>query len=99
MSTPQTQLLTLPGAPDRLPEIPPLIPPAAPQPEAPQVAAPMIYVHKRSQWEYQQLVCNLSKETAPTAEELNMMGKEGWELAGVTTDSPFIYFYFKRLAA
>ena len=57
----------------------------------------MIYVQKRTQWEYKQLVRNLGKESAPTADELNTLGQEGWELAGVTTDAPFVYFYFKRL--
>jgi hypothetical protein len=85
--------------PGLLAEITPLLPPRPPMPEAPPMAAPMIYVQKSAQWEYKQLVRNLSKEEAPTAAELNTLGKEGWELAGVTTDSPFAYFYFKRLAA
>lgn len=83
---------------ERIPDIPPLVPPSSPLPEAPQVVAPLIYVHKSVQWEYQQLVRNLAKEAAPTAAELNTLGKEGWELAGVTTDAPFVYFYFKRMA-
>lgn len=89
----------LPNEPTRLPDLPPLVPPRAPLPEAPQVVAPLIYVQKSTQWEYKQLICNLSKEVAPTAAELNTLGKEGWELAGVMTDAPFAYFYFKRLAA
>lgn len=90
---------TLPNAPERLPDMPPLVPPRAPLPAAPQVVAPLIYVQKSTQWEYKQLICNLSKKAAPTAAELNTLGKEGWELAGVMTDAPFAYFYFKRLAA
>ena len=46
-----------------------------------------------------QLVRNLGKEAAPTADELNTLGQEGWELTGVTTDAPFVYFYFKRVKA
>ena len=89
----------LPNEPTRLPDLPPLVPPRAPLPEAPQVVAPLIYVQESTQWEYKQLICNLSKAAAPTAAELNTLGKEGWELAGVMTDAPFAYFYFKRLAA
>ncbi|MCE7986324.1 MAG: hypothetical protein DYG89_34555 [Caldilinea sp. CFX5] len=78
-------------------EITPLLPPRPSLPEAPPVAPPMIYVQKKVQWEYKQLVRNLSKETTLTADELNTLGQEGWELTGVTTDAPFVYFYFKRL--
>lgn len=90
---------TLPNAPERLPDMPPLVPPRAPLPETSQVVAPQIYVHKSTSWEYKQLIRNLAKEEAPTAAELNTLGEEGWELVGVTTDAPFAYFYFKRLAA
>jgi hypothetical protein len=48
-------------------------------------------------WEYKVLNRNLSKEEAPSESELNTLGKDGWELAGVFTDSPFVHFYFKRL--
>lgn len=90
---------TLPNAPERLPDMPPLVPPRAPLPEAPQVVTPLIYVQKSTLWEYKQLTRNLAKEAAPSAAELNTLGKEGWELAGVITDAPFVYFYLKRLAA
>lgn len=85
--------------PGLLAEITPLLPPRPPQPEAPVMAPPMIFVKKSLQWEYMQLVRNLGKETAPTADELNTLGQEGWELIGVTMDAPFVYFYFKRLKA
>lgn len=82
-----------------LAEITPLLPPRPPLPEAPPVAAPMIYVQKSVKWEYKQLVRHLGQEVAPTADELNTLGQEEWELAGVTTDAPFVYFYFKRVKA
>lgn len=84
--------------PELLAEITPLLPPRPPLPEAPPVAAPMIYVQKRVHWEYKQLVRNLSKEATLTTDELNALGQEGWELTGVTTDAPLVYFYFKRLS-
>jgi len=34
---------------------------------------------------------------APNEEELNTLGKDGWELAGIVTDPPIVRFYFKRL--
>jgi hypothetical protein len=58
---------------------------------------PIVYVKDNSVWEYKVLNRNLSKEEAPSEEELNTLGKDGWELAGVFTDSPFVHFYFKRL--
>jgi hypothetical protein len=58
---------------------------------------PMVYVKEKTVWEYKLLSRNLSKEEAPSEEELNRLGKEAWELAGVFTDSPFVHFYFKRL--
>ncbi|MFQ6113025.1 MAG: hypothetical protein ACE5NG_02925 [bacterium] len=59
---------------------------------------PMVYVEERLVWEYKQIVRNLAKEKALTEEELNALGADGWELTGVFSDSPFVYFYFKRSA-
>ena len=58
---------------------------------------PMVYVREAAVWQYKLLTRNLSKEEAPSEDELNTLGKEAWELAGVFTDSPFVHFYFKRL--
>ena len=63
----------------------------------PPPVTPMVYVKDKTVWEYKLLTRNLSKEEAPTEEELNKLGKEGWELAGMYTDSPFLHFCFKRL--
>ena len=62
------------------------------------VQSPIVYVEENPAWEYKQLVRNLAKEKAPSEDELNALGADGWELAGIFTDSPFVYFYFKRLA-
>jgi hypothetical protein len=59
---------------------------------------PIVYVDEGPRWEYRTLVRNLAKEEAPNEEELNLLGADGWELAGMFTDSPFVYFYFKRQA-
>jgi hypothetical protein len=58
---------------------------------------PIVYLKDETVWEYKLLRRNLSKEEAPSEEELNRLGKEGWELAGVFSDSPFVNLYFKRL--
>jgi hypothetical protein len=62
------------------------------------VQPPIIYEEQKMAWEYMPVVRNLSKETAPTAEELNRWGSEGWELTGLFCDSRLVYFYFKRPA-
>ncbi|HEX7117973.1 MAG TPA: hypothetical protein VF212_04260 [Longimicrobiales bacterium] len=74
---------------------PPERPGEPPRPAAP--LPPMVYVREEPAWEYRRLVRNLSKEDAPTDAELNELGRDGWELAGTFTDSPFVYLYFKRL--
>jgi hypothetical protein len=58
---------------------------------------PMVYVKDKTVWQYKRLTSNLAKEEAPSEEELNALGKEGWELAGIVTDHPIVRFYFKRL--
>jgi hypothetical protein len=57
----------------------------------------MVYVKEKSVWAYKQLVRNLAQEKAPTEEELNALGADSWELVGTFADTPFVYFYFKRL--
>jgi hypothetical protein len=62
------------------------------------VHAPMVYVEKRSKWEYKQIVRNLKKEGPPGEGELNQLGEQGWEMSGVAQQPPLAYFYFKRLS-
>jgi hypothetical protein len=66
-------------------------------PQSQNIQPPMVYVNKDPAWEYQVVVRNLVQEKALEAAELNELGADGWELAGVFSDSPFVYFYFKRL--
>ncbi|PYS56273.1 MAG: hypothetical protein DMG13_00310 [Acidobacteria bacterium] len=61
------------------------------------ILPPIVYVNEKIVWQYKQLVRNLSKESAPAEEELNSLGKQGWELVGIVNDSPLAYFYFKRM--
>ena len=71
-------------------------------PEQPSAGAgqlPVIYVKEKPVWEYRRLVRNLSDEEAPTEAELNALGADSWELAGMFTREQVVYFYFKRLIA
>ena len=68
-----------------------------PTPSGPAPVTPIVYVKDETVWEYKLLRRNLSKEEAPNEQELNELGKAGWELAGVFADIPFVHFYFKRV--
>lgn len=65
-------------------------------PEAGMLPTPRVYVPDDPRWEYRLLVRNLAKSDPPSDAEMNALGGEGWELAGLFTDSPFLYLYFKR---
>jgi hypothetical protein len=47
-------------------------------------------------WEYKEVVRNLETETLLTEGELNVLGGEHWELAGVAREERRVHFYFKR---
>ena len=64
------------------------------QPES--VRPPMIYVEKQVKWEYKQIVRNLENEKPLDEMELDLLGKDGWEMTGIAQQSLTIYFYFKR---
>lgn len=59
---------------------------------------PMVYVEEELRWEYKQLARTVERDEMPTEEELNELGKHGWELVGTVTLSSVAYFYFKRPA-
>jgi hypothetical protein len=69
-----------------------------PDPAVPStpLPTPMVYVREEPAWEYRRLVKNLSDEDAPSEAELNALGQDGWELAGLFTAAPMLYLYFKR---
>lgn len=60
------------------------------------IQPPVVYVDEAAAWEYKLVVRNLRTEQAPSEEELNALGADGWEMSGVFADLPFTYFYFKR---
>ena len=59
---------------------------------------PIVYVSEPTKWEYKKVTRNLDEEEALTENELNELGKAGWELAGVISESGRAYFYFKKVA-
>jgi hypothetical protein len=59
---------------------------------------PTVYVREPLRWEYKQLVCRLEEEGAPTSEQLDALGVDGWELTGILSNPPMAYLYSKRTA-
>ena len=57
---------------------------------------PMVYVYEDTTWGYKRLSRDLAHEGVPTEEEMNTLGAEGWELAGVVSQSDKAFFYLKR---
>jgi hypothetical protein len=71
--------------------------PFAPRPNEPpstRVEPPWVPIEPR--WEYKELVRNAESAALPTEAELNALGAEGWELAGVVREGQEVHFYFKR---
>lgn len=62
-----------------------------------RLEAPVVYVPPS--WEYRTLTRPLEGGALPTEAELNALGGEGWELAGVVPAHDEVHFYFKRLRA
>jgi hypothetical protein len=61
---------------------------------APSAPVPVVYVSAPVVWEYKQV----AGERPPTDAELNDLGREGWELAGILVRDAQVIFYFKREA-
>jgi hypothetical protein len=77
-------------------EIPPRPPwsPVPPQaPPKPHVEMPLVTVEP--QWEYREVVRPLGTDLLST-DELDGLGAEHWELAGVIAAGDGVHFYFKR---
>ena len=47
-------------------------------------------------WEYKEIIRELGSEGLLREKELNALGAEHWELAGVATQGDQVHFYFKR---
>jgi Domain of unknown function (DUF4177) len=68
-----------------------------PDQSTPRPTTPMVYVRERTIWEYKQVVRNFSRDGMPSEEELNKLGKEGWELVSIVSNAGSLYLYLKRI--
>jgi hypothetical protein len=61
---------------------------------------PMVYEHVPAEpltWEYRVLSIDLREYDAPTADELNKLGSQGWLLVGMlNTERQGAHYYFVR---
>ena len=72
----------------------PVVPP--PQPGSqPRHGQPMVYVYEKQAWEYKVVVRNAEAEPL-SEQDLNALGRRGWELTGVAASSGALHYYFKR---
>lgn len=69
----------------------------AEKPEVRGFRPSMVYVYEDTAWKYKRVSRDLVHEELPTEEEMNALGAEGWELAGVVNQSDKVHFYLKRL--
>lgn len=69
-------------------------PPRPVEPRGAHVQPPWVPFEPR--WEYKEVVRDLETETLLTEGELNALGAEHWELAGVASEECRVHFYFKR---
>jgi len=67
------------------------------RPQVETVRPPMVYVKEKLGWEYKHLTRQLNEEALLSEPQLNVLGGEGWELAGVFADSTTAHYYFKRV--
>jgi hypothetical protein len=68
------------------------------EPQRPQAQTPTILVYERQGWEYK-VVSRNAEQSPLSQDELNVLGKAGWELIGVVASSNTVQFYFKRIRA
>ena len=69
--------------------------PNFPNPSGPAPHTPMVYVRDRTVWQYK--VVTRDVPLSPSEEELNTLGKEGWELTAVLSQGGVTHFYFKKM--
>ena len=70
--------------------------PEPPPPAPTDPAIPMVYVYEPLQWEYRRIARNAREQGPLSEQELNALGAEGWELAGIANLPGEMYYYLKR---
>lgn len=86
----KTHLSEFPKHP--LPHVPPVQ-----EPQRPHVQQPTVFVYEKQGWEYKVISRNTADDPRLSEDELNALGKDGWELVGVIALPAVIQFYLKRL--
>ena len=71
--------------------------PQIPQAQAPRVQPPTVFVYERQQWEYRVVAKRVADAANLSEDELNALGKDGWELVGVVPAQVAVQFVFKRV--
>ena len=82
--------------PDPRPQPQPVPHPAAPPPLESGSPLPLPMVHVAPVWRYNHLQRSRGELTRFTETELDALGAEGWELAGVAAEGEIVHFFFKR---
>ncbi len=72
------------------------VPPEPQRPFGLEVHPPVVY--ENAVWKYRHLVRDLASDALPSEAELDALGADGWELAGVLVHGGAAHFYFKREA-
>jgi hypothetical protein len=70
--------------------------PSAPEPQQPHVQPPTVFVYEKQGWEYKVVSKDPAVDARALEEELNALGKDGWEVIGVVPLSAALQFYLKR---
>lgn len=73
-------------------EIP--FPPKRDEPRGARMEPPWVPIEPV--WEYKEIGRDVESERLLSEVELNALGTEHWELAGVVREGPRVHFYFKR---
>jgi hypothetical protein len=74
--------------------------PHGPQPHEPErqrVQPPTVFVYEKQRWEYKVISRNAADQPPLAEDELNTLGRDGWELVGVATLPSSVQFYLKRV--
>jgi hypothetical protein len=68
-----------------------------PEQPLPRGAAPsIVYVSEKTVWQYKQITRDLAQSNIHE-DELNELGKDGWELVSAFNYANTLYMYFKRI--
>jgi hypothetical protein len=69
-------------------------PPRPPEHRSARVEPP--WVPMEPCWEYKEVARDVETDELPSEAELNALGADQWELAGVVRSGQLVHFYFKR---